>query len=138
MTTGIDLIRLDHRRVEACFEEFARTRDATLVGQIFDMLTAHDDAEQGALYPLMEAVGVPAAKVADARQAHSVVQVLMDHARQQEGIALLADIAALQQAVQRHVQAEEQTLLPALEQRATLEQLDGLAARILQVKQRVG
>jgi hemerythrin superfamily protein len=138
VTTGIDLILLDHRRVEACFEEFARTRDTTLVGQLIGMLAAHDDAEQSALYPLMEAVGVPAARVAEARRAHSVVQALMDHARQQEGAALRADIAALQQAVLRHDQQEELTLLPALQVRATPEQLDGLGARILQVKQRVG
>jgi hemerythrin superfamily protein len=138
MATGIDLILRDHRRVEACFEEFARTHDTTLVGQIIDMLTAHDDAEQGALYPLMEAVGVPAVKLADARRAHSLVKALMEHARQQEGAALLADVTALQQAVQRHVQQEEQSLLPALQQHATPDQLDALAARILQVKQRVG
>jgi hypothetical protein len=108
------------------------------VGRIIDMLTAHDEAEQSALYPLMEAVGVPIAKLAEAQRAHSLVQALMDHARQQEGAALLADVVALQQAVQRHVQQEEQTLLPALQERATPDQLDGLAARILQVKQRVG
>lgn len=137
MTTGIDLILQDHRRVEARFAAFS-AGDASAVGQIFDMLSAHDDAEQSALYPLMEAVGVPPAALRDAHLAHTRIKALLDHARQQEGPALVADVAALQQAVQRHVQQEERTLLPALAERATPAQLDGLAARIHQVKQRVG
>jgi hemerythrin superfamily protein len=138
VTTGIDLILADHRRVEACFAAFSSTGDTTAVGQIFDMLTAHDDAEQSALYPLMEAVGVPAAARRDALLAHTRVKALMEHARQQEGAPLVAAVTALQQAVQRHVQQEERSLLPALADRATPAQLDGLAARIRQVKQRVG
>jgi hemerythrin superfamily protein len=138
VTTGIDLILLDHRRVEACFEEFAARGDTTAVGQVFDMLAAHDDAEQSALYPLMEAIGLPKAALRDAHLAHARVKALLDHARQQEGPALSAAVVALQQAVERHVQQEEKTLLPALAERATPAQLDGLAARMLQVKQRVG
>jgi hypothetical protein len=124
--------------VEACFLAFQSTGDTTALGQLFDLLTAHDDAEQSALYPLAAAVGVAAATLRGAPLAHARVKALMEHARQQEGPALVAAASALQQAVQRHVQQEEQALLPALAERATPAQLDGLAARMLQVHQRVG
>ena len=71
-------------------------------------------------------------------EAHSQVKVQMDLIRQLEGPPLVAAFATLQELVTRHVQDEEQNLLPALRQRATPGQLDGLAARIEQSKQLVG
>ena len=53
MPNGIDLILADHRRVDALFD--AVRRDAatrTRRRPDLDMLTAHDDAEHAALYPL--------------------------------------------------------------------------------------
>jgi len=47
-------------------------------------------------------------------------------------------VKQLQQLVTAHVKDEETKLLPALAEKATAAQLDGLAARIEQAKQRVG
>jgi hypothetical protein len=136
--TGIDLILLEHRRVEELFTAFEQTTDPSAAGLIFDALEAHDDVEQGAVYPLTLGVLADAQMLDDALLAHSRVKLLIDHARQQEGAPLLAAMVDLRRAVAAHVEVEETTLLPALAQRASSEELDGLAARIRQIKQRVG
>ena len=138
MPTGTDLIRADHARVSMLFDEFEATRDTSLVGQIVDALTAHDQAEHAALYPLAEAVLGDAELLGAYEAAHSAVKHQIDELRAKEGAALREAVEALRLLVTDHVEDEEQNLLPALEQAATPEQLQGLAARIEQNKQRVG
>ena len=55
-----------------------------------------------------------------------------------EGQPLTDAFNVLRTLVETHVADEEEVMLPALAEKATAAQLDGLAARILQVKQRVG
>jgi hemerythrin superfamily protein len=138
MPNGIDLLLADHQTVSALFDAFNDGADSTAVGQILDCLTAHDSAEHAALYPLTVAVLEDEALVERSLQAHSEVKALMDHLRFQEGAALVAAVAALRAAVDAHVKDEETNLFPALAKAATPEQLEGLAARIEQNKQRVG
>jgi hemerythrin superfamily protein len=138
MTTGIDLILADHRLVDALFVEYQRTGDPSVVGQIFDALTMHDEAEAHALYPLARAVLDDEARVDRAYLEHSELKMLIEHARALEGAPLAASMEKIQQTVEAHVAEEEKGILPALRKKATPAQLDGLAARIEQIKQRVG
>jgi len=138
MTTGIDLILMDHERVNELFASFDETGDATYVGQILDSLVAHDDAEQAALYPLAGHVLGDVSMIARAAAAHSLVKQQMDIIRSLEGAPLMNAVKQLQQLVSAHVKEEETKLLPALAEKATTAQLEGLAARIEQAKQRVG
>jgi hypothetical protein len=138
MTNGIDLVMLEHRRVEDLFAAFREAPDGVAAGSIFDALAAHDDGEQAALYPLVEALGVAPDVVQRSRDAHSRVKRLIDHARAQEGPPLAEAMVALEAAVTEHVADEEQRLLPSLQSAATDAQLQGLAARWQQVQQRVG
>jgi hemerythrin superfamily protein len=138
VTTGIDLVLADHRRVEGLFARFDETNDATVVGVIVDALTAHDQAEQAALYPLLGAVLGDADLVQEAGRAHSLVKQSIERLLGLEGAPLVDAVAALRQAVEDHVRDEEADLLPALEDAATPGQLDGLAVRFELAKQRVG
>ena len=138
MPNGIDLVIADHRRVDALFEQFAAAPRGTYAAMIFDSLAAHDDAENGALYPLALAVLDDAELLERAEAAHSEVKKLIDRAKFVEGTALADVMALLQAAVESHVQDEEANLLPQLQEAATPAQLDGLAARWQQIKQRVG
>jgi hemerythrin superfamily protein len=138
MTNGIELVLLEHRRVEELFAAFREAPAGFTAGTIFDALAAHDDGEQAALYPLVEALGIATDVVERSRQAHALVKRLMDHARAQEGPPLVDALAALEAAVTDHVADEERNLLPALQKAATEQQLEGLAARWQQVQQRVG
>jgi hemerythrin superfamily protein len=138
MPIGTDLIRADHERVDELFAAFVETRDTGLVGQILDALTAHDQAESAALYPLALAVLGDVDQLASYELAHMLVKRQMDLLRSLEGPPLHDGVLELQRLVAVHVEEEERDLLPALEAAATPGQLQGLAARIEQNKQRVG
>jgi len=138
MPNGIDLVLADHRKVDALFAQFNATPLGSYAGQIFDCLAAHDDAENGALYPLALGLLGDAALLDRAETAHSGVKKLIDHAKTLEGAPLVDVMALLQAAVETHVQDEEKNLLPKLQETATAAQLEGLAARWEQIKQRVG
>jgi hemerythrin superfamily protein len=135
---GIDLILEDHERVNELFARFEETGDATLIGQIVDALTAHDQAEHAALYPLAGALLDDPDSLERYSRAHSMVKKVIEHLWGLEGEPLVAEVAVLRAAVTDHVAEEENELLPALTKAATYEQLEGLGARIEQVKQRVG
>ena len=141
MPNGIDLILADHRMVDELFAAFAQTSDGTIVGKVIDALTAHDDAEHGALYPFAEAV-LGADAIGDVLDrsglAHSAVKKQIDECKFLEGAPLVDAFAVLQALVEEHVQDEEKNLLPALDKAATPQQLDILGSRILQAKQRGG
>lgn len=138
MPNGIDLILADHRRVNALFEQFAETGDATLVGQIVGALVAHDEAEHGALYPIAIVVLDDSDLMAQFSAAHSQIKKIIEHVVQLEGPPLVESVDALRVAVTAHVADEERKLLPRLGKSATPAQLDDLAARIEHVKQRAG
>ena len=138
MPNGIDLILADHVVVDGLFKELDRTGDATLIGQILGCLTAHDEAEHSALYPLIGEVLGDAAGIERASAAHSAVKQQIDEIKSLEGTALLAAVQVLRGLVDAHVADEEKRLLPKLAKAATPAQLDWLGARIEQTKQRVG
>ena len=138
MPDGIDLILADHQVVAAAFDAFEATHDATLAGQIIDQLTAHDDAEHAALYPLAVLLLDDVALLDASIAAHTAVKRQIDHLRAQEGAPFVDAVAVLRALVDDHVADEEKRLLPALRAAATNRQLDELGGRILQAKQRVG
>ncbi len=138
MPNGIDLILADHVRVNELFAAFAETGDGGVVGQIVAALTAHDGAEQAALYPLAATLLDDPALIERSEAAHSEVKRLIEQLQSEEGAALVDVVTQLRAAVTAHVHDEEKNLLPALAKAATVDQLDGLGARIEQNKQRVG
>lgn len=138
MPNGIELIIQDHERVDALFTEFEATTDPTLVGRIVESLTLHDQAEHAALYPLAGHVLGDVELIERSAAAHSRVKQLIDRLVGLEGEPLVAAVSELADAVREHVADEEQNILPALAEQCTPGQLQGLAARIEQNKQRVG
>jgi hypothetical protein len=138
MPNGIELIIADHERVNELFSRFADSSDSTIVGQVVNLLVDHDSAEQAALYPLAGVVLADAALIARAEAAHSLVKKQIDLLMGLEGPPLVQAFAELRALVAAHVEDEQTNLLPALQGAATPQQLDGLGARILQAKQRVG
>ena len=138
MPDGIDLILTDHRRVDELFATFEASGDPTVVGQIFDALAAHDDAEHAALYPLAGKVLGDTAMIERFAAAHSAVKQQIDRMKHTEGPALVAGVAQLKKLVVAHVRDEETKLLPKLADAATDLQLEQLGSRILATKQRAG
>jgi hemerythrin superfamily protein len=138
MPDGIDLVLIDHRWVDELFASFEASGDPTVVGQIFDALAAHDDAEHGALYPLAGTLLGDPAMLERFAAAHSAVKQQIDRIRHTEGAALLAGVTQLKKLVDAHVRDEETKLLPKIRDAATPQQLEELGARIQATKQRVG
>lgn len=138
MPNGIDLILADHEHVASLFDAFDSTGEAGVIGQVIDQLAAHDDAEQQALYPLAAIVLDDASLLDAALLAHAAVKRQIDHLKAQEGAPFTEGAAVLRALVEDHVAEEEKRLLPALRDAATDGQLDELAGRILQLKQRIG
>jgi len=138
MPAGIDLILADHEMVNALFDEFATKQDGATVGLIIAALTAHDEAEQAALYPFAGLVLGDPGLVERSANAHSLVKKQFDAIAALEGPPLTAAVEVLRELVAEHVADEETNLLPALAERATPLQLDALGARLLQAKQRGG
>jgi hemerythrin superfamily protein len=138
MPNGIDLILADHRDVEALFAEFDSTGQGALIGRIINDLQDHDDIEHGALYPLAGHLLGDAAMIERFSVAHSMVKKQIDLIKHLEGLPLTAAAQTLRELVAAHVADEEQNLLPLLSEQATVQQLEGLGARIMQIKQRVG
>ena len=138
MPNGIDLILHDHRHVEELFATFRDTHDASVVGQIIDALTAHDEAEHAALYPLATEVLDDAALIVSMDTAHSAIKKQIDHLRTQEGGVLVDEVEGLEMLVTEHIADEEKQLLPQVSERATKAQLDWLGTHLLDTKQRVG
>jgi hemerythrin superfamily protein len=135
---GIELILADHRAVEALFETFDETGSAPIIGQVMDMLAAHDDAEQGALYPFALATLGEDEVLDRSLVAHSALKRQMDHVKGLEGDPLIESFGVLRRLVADHVRDEEQNLLPALGEKVSPADLDTLGARMLQAKQRGG
>ena len=125
-------------RVEELFEEFDASQDGAVIGQILDMLTAHDDAEHGALYPLaLDLLG--GGDVLDrSLAAHTCGEEADGPPEVPRGTAPGRAVRGAAPLVADHVQDEEQNLLPALAEAASDAELDTLGARILQAKQRGG
>jgi hemerythrin superfamily protein len=138
MPNGIDLILTDHRNVDALFARFDDTADGTVIGQVICELKAHDDAEQAALYPMVGEILGNTDMIMRSSAAHSAVKKQIDVVTTLEGPPLVDAFKALRTIVQKHVADEEKNILPALGEAATPQQLEGLGARILQAKQRVG
>jgi hemerythrin superfamily protein len=137
MPNGIDLILADHQRVNDLFTDFNTTPSGVTVGLIVDALTAHDDAEHGALYPLALEIIDDNELIGRFDRAHVLIKRILANLRGLEGQPLIDAVTELQVAVSEHVADEEKNLLPQLASAATPAQLDEIGTRILQVKQRL-
>lgn len=135
MPNGIDLVRADHQRVNELFVRFNDDLDWTLVGQAIAALRAHDDAERAALYALAARVLDAPALMEMLRAAHEAVQKQIDIVAGLDGHRLVDAFQTLQAFVGETARVEETKLFPRLTEFATAEQLEGLGAQILSVKQ---
>lgn len=135
---GIDLVRAEHERVRELFGRFNATLDSALVGQTIGVLRARDSVEHPALYALAARLVDDAALMDRLAAAHSAVKKQIDVVAGLRGTPLVDAFQTLQAFVGDHIRVVETKLLPRLVEHATAEQLEGLGAQILQVKQQVG
>jgi hemerythrin superfamily protein len=141
MSSLWDLIRADHRTIEALF---ARVRDAAdaaererLFEQLQRELKRHARAEEAALYPELKQHRETKLEVGDALRDHAeMVRLAHDVATTRKGAPdFLRKCRDLQQLVERHVREEEDTIIPAAEAAIHPERAAQMARRFQAEKQ---
>lgn len=122
LTDPVEIIKSDHRAVEALFAEYeALTDDAyeqkrDTVTRIIDLLEIHSEMEETLVYPrLLDAFPTEGdRRVEQAYAEHSVAKTLMEELRglPPENPQFDAKVMVLKESIEHHVQEEEDLLLP--------------------------
>ncbi len=141
MSDAITLLTEDHRRVERLFEEFDRTQDPEVALQVCLELSVHAMVEEEMLYGLYSSK-VDHAGAAEARAEHQEAKdlILVLEGMEPGSEEMATTMTALKEAVQHHVQEEENEMFPKL--LATLPETaavlgNEMAARKIQVEAQV-
>ena len=118
MSDAIQLLKDDHREVEALFEQFGQSGDPEIALKICEELTVHATLEEELVYPLYRSK-VDTGAADEARHEH---QEAKDTITQIEAAisagdddALKSLVTKLQASIEHHVEEEESELFPKLQ-----------------------
>ena len=136
MANGIDLILADHQTVRGMFDQFDASHDVGLIRQVIDVLRAHDDVEQAALYPMVWTILGDGNLSQRYEIAHSRMRTQIDLISTVTGPPLIDAFRALRELATDHMAEEERDVLSVLSERANTQQLEVLGARILRANSR--
>jgi hemerythrin superfamily protein len=134
---AVTLVEQDHRALEALFERvLAGEGDRTaLIQEITARLTAHARAEEGEVYPALEAAPGEDEEVEHAHDEHHEAEHLLRKARNLTASPHFDEaFEAFVSAVRHHVEEEEERLLPALRNAVDTERLRQLGAAFEQAR----
>lgn len=134
MPNGVDLILADHQAVRGLFAQFDETGNASSMREAFRALTAHDDAEHAALYPMAWTILGDPILNQRCQVAHSRMRTKIEAMLLLQGERLIDEFRVLRDLVTEHFDDEERNMLAALSERASPQQLDVLGARILRAR----
>ena len=127
----VDKIEHDHREVEALFAEFDRTPSRGLALKICDELELHTNAEEDAVYPVLEEeLSSEADKVEEAEHEHQEARDLIEQIRGVEDLAELVELMGqLEAEISHHVDEEESEMLPKARRELPSHELDELGEK---------
>jgi hemerythrin superfamily protein len=138
MADVITLIEQDHREVERVFGELrsGRADRRTLLTELETLLLPHTQAEEQAVYPTMERADLESFDRAEADAEHAEAAHLLERLKTQvdDDASFRLTLTELVEAVQHHVEEEEQQMLPELRQQSDEESLGRLGDRFEQAK----
>lgn len=125
----LEIVKTEHRAVDAMFMELMRTTDAdlakraTLRDRIADALTNHAIEEENVLYPALQMAGITTESQQLYRE-HAEVKVILAELEMmpKNHPGWLARARQLQAAVQKHVGDEENRVYPGFKARLSPEQ----------------
>ena len=140
----IELIKEDHRRVEALFEEYeafgddAYEQKATLVNTIIEELEAHTEMEETIAYPVfLKALDDEGdKKVEEAYAEHEVAKHLIEEIKglDPQDPQYAAKVTVLKENIMHHVGEEETDLLPAAEEAVSCEEMARIGEEMMAFK----
>ena len=142
MADPFALLELDHRHVEALFEQLAESEEGPererLVSDLEESLTAHMIFEEGAIYPLvLEEIGAESAQEAET-----------EHVLARDGLTKVRELVAepgfgaavesLKGGITHHVEEEEDEMFPKLRSGTDRDVQQRLAADFIAAKRAAG
>ena len=113
-----DLIRLDHVKVYALFSEIKATDDPQELeeyfGQLYQDLSAHSDAEEQVLYPVVRPYYNDVQKLYDEQAEMKQTLAQIKAMNCDDTVAFKAAVELLATAVNDHIQEEEKEMFPRI------------------------
>lgn len=136
------LIKADHRKVEALFAKIEKTTERAsnarerLYAELRGEITAHSDAEEKALYPLLKEHDETEDISFESIEEHSVVKFLIGKLDDTECASQewTAQITVLKEVIEHHVEEEEEEMFKKMRKALSAEELDAAAEGFLEVK----
>jgi hemerythrin-like domain-containing protein len=129
----IELIKEDHRRVEALFEKYGALEEEEteqkkeLAETIMDELEAHTEMEETIVYPAFQEAfdDTDERKVEEAYAEHGVAKNLIEELRSlmPDDPQYDAKMMVLKENIMHHVEEEESELLPSAEEAVSSEEM---------------
>lgn len=116
MSDGFAMLIEDHRKVDRLFQEFEQSGDYALARKICEELTMHATLEEELIYPLYRSK-VETAGADEARREHQEAKDIIARIGSlgDDDDQLRAAVQELKQAVQHHVEEEENELFPQMQ-----------------------
>jgi hemerythrin superfamily protein len=137
MPDPISLLEQDHRKVEALFADWQRTKDAAIAEQICTELTIHATVEEQAVYPVL-AQDVPKGEELEeeAEQEHGEAKDLIAkiQAAGYAGPQVANFMEELISGVNHHVEEEEGEIFPKMRESIPKDKLEAIGASVQQLK----
>jgi hemerythrin superfamily protein len=128
-----ELIEAAHRKVETIFSEIEKTNGSKKLDQYFNQLykelNVHAQTEELTLYPAMRDHDDIKELVNEAEEEHTEVKVLLEQMKSLDVTSseFKEKISTLKEAVQHHVQEEENEVFPKVRKSMSDEELKQLA-----------
>ena len=119
---AIAMLRADHRKVSALFDDFEAARSAAkkkmLVAQICEELTVHTALEEEVFYPAVKAAMRDKELVPEATVEHASVKDLIAQVKDVEpdGEMYDAKVKVMSEFVKHHVKEEQNEMFPKAQQ----------------------
>jgi hemerythrin superfamily protein len=137
MADVVKLIEADHREVEQLFTKFESTHDPNVARTICDELTKHTFGEEKAVYPVVaEKVPGGGSLSSEAEKEHGEARQLIGRIRNTSNENHLADLMSeLKQAIEHHVNEEENEMLPKAREAIDSNELEQMGAAFEEAKQ---
>jgi iron-sulfur cluster repair protein YtfE (RIC family) len=138
MPNVVELLKQDHREVEALFSQFEGGGDAAVAEKICEELDLHTQVEEQAVYPPLrsEVVG-GAAMASHAEKEHAEARQIIGRIRQTKDADHLGELVSeLKNAVEEHVNEEENDVFPKMEREMGGTRLEEIGAEVEELKAR--
>jgi hemerythrin superfamily protein len=134
---AIKLLKKDHRQLENLFDHYRSIGGRELIERITAELSAHMDAEERELYPVLRD-SIPDGRLLmeEAEREHREARGLLAEVQASEAVSFDTDakMATLRRAVDHHVQEEEGEIFPLVEQSLSEARIEQLGAEIDKAK----